>query len=223
MKRVLFILCSIPLLLFSPVSFANAQETSDFSKLNPEDYTNISLPPLDLLFENAKGGPIYELASVKEQIERKLLAKERRAVLSFFNIRGSYQWGKFGNDYTYTDVSTPILYNYSTSKQQTYTVGAAVNIPLDELFDLAPRVRRQKLNVKTAALEREAKFEDMKKEIIELYATATSQLSVLTLRAEALELATVQYSIAEKDFANGTIESTILHGIMIGKDRVYSP
>ena len=55
MKRVLFILCSIPLLLFSPVSFANAQETSDFSKLNPEDYTNISLPPLDLLFENAKG------------------------------------------------------------------------------------------------------------------------------------------------------------------------
>ena len=70
MKRVLFILCSIPLLLFSPVSFANAQETSDFSKLNPEDYTNISLPPLDLLFENAKGGPIYELASVKEQIER---------------------------------------------------------------------------------------------------------------------------------------------------------
>lgn len=102
MKRVLFILCSIPLLLFSPVSFANAQETSDFSKLNPEDYTNISLPPLDLLFENAKGGPIYELASVKEQIERKLLAKERRAVLSFFNIRGSYQWGKFGNDYTFS-------------------------------------------------------------------------------------------------------------------------
>lgn len=72
MKRVLFILCSIPLLLFSPVSFANAQETSDFSKLNPEDYTNISLPPLDLLFENAKGGPIYELASVKEQIGKQI-------------------------------------------------------------------------------------------------------------------------------------------------------
>ena len=88
MKRVLFILCSIPLLLFSPVSFANAQETSDFSKLNPEDYTNISLPPLDLLFENAKGGPIYELASVKEQIERKLLAKERRAASPDCSLRG---------------------------------------------------------------------------------------------------------------------------------------
>lgn len=108
MKRVLFILCSIPLLLFSPVSFANAQETSDFSKLNPEDYTNISLPPLDLLFENAKGGPIYELASVKEQIERKLLAKERRAFLVFqrtgqlpvgpFRSR-QYLYGRSDSDY----------------------------------------------------------------------------------------------------------------------------
>lgn len=207
MKRVLFILCSIPLLLFSPVSFANAQETSDFSKLNPEDYTNISLPPLDLLFENAKGGPIYELASVKEQIERKLLAKERRAFLQFFSVRGSYQWGRFGVDNTFTDVATPIMYNYSTSKQKMYTVGGAINIPFNELFDLVPRVRRQKLTVKTAVLEREVKFEEMKREIIELYATATSPLNVLKLRAEALELANMQYDIAEKNFVNNTINT----------------
>ena len=207
MKRVLFILCSIPLLLFSPVSFANAQETSDFSKLNPEDYTNISLPPLDLLFENAKGGPIYELASVKEQIERKLLAKERRSFLQFFSVRGSYQWGRFGVDNTFTDVATPIMYNYSTSKQKMYTIGGAINIPFNELFDLVPRVRRQKLTVKTAVLEREVKFEEMKREIIELYATATSQLNVLKLRAEALELANMQYDIAEKNFVNNTINT----------------
>lgn len=100
----------------------------------------------------------------------------------------------------------PILYNYSTSKQKTYTVGAAVNIPLDDLFDLAPRVRRQKLNVTKATLEREVKFEELKREIIELYATATSQLNVLKLRAESLVLANVQYNIAEKDFTNNAIE-----------------
>lgn len=37
--------------------------------------------------------------------------------------------------------------------------------------------------------------------------TANSQLSVLKLRAEALELATLQYEIAEKDFTNGAIDS----------------
>ena len=47
-------------------------------------------------------------------------------------------------------------------------------------------------------------------EIIELYATATSQLNVLKLRAESLVLANVQYNIAEKDFTNNAIESGTL-------------
>ena len=52
--------------------------------------------------------------------------------------------------------------------------------------------------------------EEMKKEIILLYATATSQLNILKLNAEALMLANVQYSIAEKDFSNGAIDSGTL-------------
>ena len=64
--------------------------------------------------------------------------------------------------------------------------------------------------MRTAQLEREVKFEEMKKEIILLYATATSQLNILKLNAEALMLANVQYSIAEKDFSNGAIDSGTL-------------
>ena len=43
-----------------------------------------------------------------------------------------------------------------------------------------------------------------------MYATATSQLNVLKLRAESLVLANVQYNIAEKDFTNNAIESGTL-------------
>ena len=78
---------------------------------------------------------------------------------------------------------------------------------MDGLFDLTARVKRQKLNVRTAQLERDVKFEEMKKEIIEMYATATAQLSILKLSAEALILSNVQYNIAEKNFSNGTIDS----------------
>ena len=184
-----------------------AQEANDDSKSELTDYTNIVLPPLDLLFENAKGGPTYELAQVKEQIERKLLAKEKRAFLGFFSLRGSYQYGMFGNEGTYTDVAIAPYLTYTTQAQRGYTVGAGVNIPLDGLFDLKARVNRQKLAVKGAALEKEIKYEDMKREIIEMYTTATSQLSVLKLRAEALELATLQYEIAEKNFSNSTIDT----------------
>lgn len=186
-----------------------AQEitVSDYSNLQANDYLNLKLPPLDSLFENAKQGPIYQLAAVKEQIEKKILAKERKAFLSFFSIRGSYQYGTFSNDATFTDITTPVISTYSTAAQTNYTVGGAVSIPLDGLFDLAPRVRRQKLLVKTAQLEKEMKFEELKREIIQLYVTANAQLNTLKLRAEAVVLENAQYSIIEKDFINGTIES----------------
>lgn len=193
--------------LFVTIQSGNAQSVSDFSKLKPEEYANIALPPLDLLFENAKGAPSYELAKVKEQIERKLLAKEKRAFLSFFSLRGSYQYGMFGNESTYTDVAIAPYLTYATQAQNGYTVGAGINIPLDALFDLSARVKRQKLNIRVAELERDLKFEEMKKEIILMYATATAQLNILRLNAEALTLANVQYSIAEKNFANGVIDS----------------
>jgi len=113
----------------------------------------------------------------------------------------------FGNEGTYTDVAIAPYLTYTTQAQRGYTVGAGVNIPIDGLFDLKARVNRQKLAVKSAALEKEIKYEEMKREIIEMYTTATSQLSVLKLRAEALELATLQYEIAEKNFSNSTIDT----------------
>lgn len=187
-----------------------AQEISDFSQLQPEDYTKITLPPLDRLFENAKGAPTYELTLLKEEIERKILAKEKRAFLSFFSLRGSYQYGMFGNESTYTDIKVEPFLTYATQAQNGYTVGGGFNIPLDALFDLKPRVKRQKLNIRAAELEREVKFEEMKKEIILMYATANAQLNILKLHAEALILANVQYSIVERDFSNGTIDSGTL-------------
>lgn len=185
-----------------------AQEMNATSNLN--DYSNIILPPLDVLFENAKNSPAYELADVKAQIERKLLAKEKRAVLGFFSLRGSYQYGMFGNEATFTDVAIAPYLTYSTQAQNGYTVGAGINIPLDGLFDLKGRINRQKLSLKSAELEREIKYDEIKKNIIEMYAMATSQLEVLEIRSEGLVLANLQYEISEKNFANGTIESTEL-------------
>ena len=187
----LLILCAIPLTI-------SAQEVHDGSEFTTTDYKNLVLPPLDLLFENAK------------KIERKILAKEKRAFLSFFSLRGSYQYGMFGNESTFTDIAIAPYLTYTTQAQKGYTIGGGVNIPLDGLFDLGSRIKRQKLTLRNAELEKEIKFDEVKREIIEYYATANSQLSVLKLRAETLELATLQYEIAEKDFINGTIDSGAL-------------
>ena len=209
MKQLIYISLGL-LLLFTSNTPLVAQEVSDYPQLSEEDYSNITLPPLSVLFENAKDNPIYEMADVKAAVERKLLAKEKRAFLGFFSLRGSYQYGTFGNESTYTDVYVEPYPTYSTQAQNGYTVGAGVSIPLDDLFDLKARVSRQKLNLKSAELEREIKYDEIKKNIIEMYAMATSQIKVLQMRSEGLVLANVQYEISEKNFANGTIESTDL-------------
>lgn len=209
MKRFIYIF--LGLLLFSVTTMrVVAQEVSDYSQLNEEDYTKIELPPLSVLFENARNNPIYEMADVKAVIERKLLRKEKWAFLGFFSLRGSYQYGMFGNESTFTDVAIAPYLTYSTQAQNGYTVGAGVSIPLDDLFDLKGRISRQRLTLKSAELEREVKYDEIKKNIIEMYAMATSQIRVLQLRSESLVLANLQYEISEKNFANGTIESTEL-------------
>ena len=81
---------------------------------------------------------------------------------------------------------------------------------MNDLFDLKGRVSRQRLTLRSAELEREMKYDEIKKSIIEMYTMAISQMKVLQMRSESLVLANVQYEISEKNFANGTIESTDL-------------
>lgn len=187
-----------------------AQYNIESSEFNINDYKNINLPPMDVLFENAKKNPVYELAEVKEQIENNNLLKEKRAWLNYFTIRGSYHYGMLGNEQSYTDAYTPIFYNYSTAAQNSYSIGAGITIPLEHLFDLRGKTKRQKMLIKSTELEKEVKFEGIKEQIIVLYSNILSQLNILKIRSDNLVITGANYDTAEKNFANGTIELTEL-------------
>ena len=77
MKQIIYI-CLGLLLLFTSNTPIVAQEVSDYTQLSEEDYSNITLPPLSVLFENAKDNPIYEMADVKAAVT----AGERKACIS---------------------------------------------------------------------------------------------------------------------------------------------
>lgn len=87
MKQIRYLFGGL-LFLFASTGSVTAQEVSDYSKLQPSDYSSITLPPLDLLFENAKSAPTYELATVKEQIERKPSGKREACLLRLFQFTG---------------------------------------------------------------------------------------------------------------------------------------
>lgn len=207
LKIILFIILSLGItkIYAQEITINNIELDLEF-----EDYKNLTLPPLDVLFENAKNAPAYELAQVEEEIERNLLKKEKKAFLGFFSLRGSWQYGNFTNDASYSDIVTPIINSYNKATQTSYSVGAGINIPLDQLFDLKGKVKRQKMNVRVAELQKEKEYELIKKNIIDLYAQAVSQLNTLKIRAEAINVSKAQYEIAERHFINGTISSDAL-------------
>lgn len=198
------------LLLYTKGSFLNAQETNNISNIDIEEFTNLILPPLDVLFENAKNAPNYEIAQVQEEIEKRILNKEKRAFLGFFSVRASWQYGTFANDGYLSSIIQEPVYSYTKADQTLYSVGASVNIPLDGLFDLGARIKRQKLVLKSTELAKELKYEEIKKEIIQLYTAATTQLNILKLRAESVVLANTQYAIIQRQFLNGTATSDLL-------------
>lgn len=177
---------------FSLFATLQAQEekqqkpADDFTQSTFEqvDYENLTLPPLGTLFENAKGTPSVEIMEKQVQLQKKLLSKEQRAWLSFFNAHGSYTYGMLDNYANNSDVLTPIYYQYSGVEQHYWNVGGSVSIPLETLFDLGGRIKRQRLNVEISQLEKEKEYQLLKQQIATIYVRITNNLVSLKTAAE---------------------------------------
>lgn len=211
-KRTTIFLFILFACMATNMSFAqDATETvSNYSQLSNRDLQNLNLPPLSVLFENAKSSPIYQYQANEILLQKSLLSKQKKDFLGFFSIRGSYQYGRLANDLYYSDVYTPATTTFSSTKQNLYSVGAGLSIPLDKLFDIGPSIKRQRLAIHSAELERDIKYEELKKQIIELYSNVTLQINTLKICNDAVVQTTVQYEVTESNFANGKATATDL-------------
>ena len=195
----------LSILIFSCLFFVlplQAQE-SDIANMTQEDYVSLKLPPLDSLFENAKSGPAFQILDVHKQTEISQLKKEKRSWLKFLNVGGGTNYGILGNTSSFSDSATPLYSQYSKNAQLSYHVGGGLSFSIEDLFDLKPRVNRQKLKIKEIDLQKEQSLNELKSQIIILYTSILSSISVLKLKAEALAFANGQYQIGENDFLNG--------------------
>ena len=191
--------------IFSCLCFVHplqAQESS-IADMTPEDYAHLELPPLTVLFENAKNNPIVLIQEVKKEGETSLLKKEKRNWLNFFSVGAGYNYGVMGNTSSFSDSATPLYSQYNSNAQHYYHVGGSIGFSIEELFDLKPKIYRQRLKVKEIDLQKELKMDELKQQIIELYTSALSNITILKQKAEALTFSNAQYKIGENEFLNG--------------------
>lgn len=192
------------------LSYSSLQAQTDIAS---DDYTELQIPPLDILFENAKSSAAVEFYQVKMEEEASALKTEKRSWMKYIKLNSSYQWGLMGTNSSYSDTDTPLFYTYSGATQNWYNVGVSVSIPLDDLFDKANRISRQKLKTQATQVEIEKWHDEQKLRIIEVYTKAGKELAVLKLKVEALAFANAQYKEGEQEFLNGQLTAVDLSAI----------
>ena len=173
------------------------------------NFSTFHLPPLAVLYENAKQNPkILSLAKAQE-IAQAEVAKQRRHIFSYVYGHASYSYGKtdmWGQGSTSYNL---VLQQFQGSEQRYLNVGVNLNVPLEDILDLGAAVKRKKLLVDQARIQKDIAFDQLKQEITTLYIRITNNLVALKTSSEAAAIYQGAGALNQEDFHQGnmTIEA----------------
>jgi len=201
------------MLLVASVLTANAQFDKsgisagffDSSLDKTINFSTFHLPPLAVLFENAKANPqILRMAKVQELKEAETV-KEKKNVFSFVSAHAGYSYGKADVWANNSSTLSPILYQFQANEQSYWHVGVSVNIPLVDLLDLGQSVKRKRLEAEQAQYEKDNAYDQLKFEIAQLYVRITNSLVALKTLSETAAIYQGAGALNLEDFHNGNM------------------
>ena len=190
-------------------------DTSEGSTIN---FSTFHLPPLAVLYENAKQNPQILSLEKAQEIAQAEVAKQKRHIFSYIYGHASYSYGKtdmWGNNSTSYN---RMIYQFQGSEQSYWNVGVNLSVPLEDILDLTAAVKRKKLLVEQAQIAKDLAFDNLKKEIATLYIRITNNLVSLKTQSEAAAIYQGAGALNQEDFHQGnmSIESfayTKLHEV----------
>lgn len=208
MKKVRYILLSIMLGAASTASaqYENSGISAGFFDSSEESEINFSkfhLPPLSVLFENAKENPTIIQASKAYELAVAEVAKQKRHIFSYVHGHASYSYGKadmWGNN---SSTYSTMIYQFQGSEQSYWNVGVNVSVPLEDILDLAASVKRKKLQAEIVRYQRDEQFDALKLEISKLYTQITNNLVTLKTSGEAAAAYQGAGQLNEEQFHQG--------------------
>ena len=177
----------------------------DSSENSTINFSEFHLPPLGVLYENAKQNPqILSLAKAQE-IAQAEVAKQKRHIFSYVYGHASYSYGKTDMWGQGSTAYNMILQQYQGSTQSYWNVGVNLNVPLEDILDLGAAVKRKKLLVDQARIEKDLAFDKVKKEIATLYISITNNLVALKTSSEAAAIYQGAGALTQEDFHQGNL------------------
>ncbi len=178
----------------------------DSSQEKDINFSEFKLPPLAVLFENAKSNPnILQLAKQQEIAEADV-AKQKKHIFSYINGNAAYSYGKSDIWDGATGYGSGMIWQPHASEQSYWNVGVNLRVPLEDILDLGPSVKRKRLLVENAQLIKDAAFDQLKLQIVTLYIKITNDLTALKTAGENAAAYQGASSLNEVEFHHGNME-----------------
>lgn len=210
LKRLLFIVsfCAIGSSAMSQTLDDSGISAGFFDSSFSKDinFSDFHLPPLGVLFENAKSNPNILQYAKQQEILQADVTKQKKHIFSYVNGHGSYSYGKtdmWGNN---SSTYSTMIYQFQGSEQNYWNIGVSVNVPLEDLLDITQSVRRKRLLVEEAKLKKDAAFDDLKLQIVTLYIRITNNLSALKTAGISAAIYQGANQLEEEDFHQGNMQ-----------------
>lgn len=208
-RRLIFIFAIASTSTTALAQFNESGITAGFFDASNEKDINFSefhLPPLAVLFENAKSNPQILSLEKARQLAEAEVAKQKRHIFSYVTGHASYSygigdtWGNSSSAYTQT------IYQYQGSKQAYWNIGINLAIPVEDILDLTAAVKRKRIDVEKAVIDKDIAYDQLKLQIATLYIKITNDLVSLKTMGEAAAASQGAGALNREDFENGNLD-----------------
>ena len=177
----------------------------DSSKEKDINFSEFHLPPLAVLFENAKASPQIMSLEKARQLAEAEVAKQKRHIFSYVTGHASYSYGKtdmWGNN---SSSYAPMIYQFQGSEQSYWNLGVNLAVPLEDILDLSAAVKRKRIEVDQAAIAKDVAYDQLKLQIATLFVKITNNLVTLKTLGEAAAAYQGAGALNREDFENGNM------------------
>lgn len=177
----------------------------DSSENSTINFSNFHLPPLAVLFENAKQSPQILSLEKAQEIAQAEVAKQKRHIFSYITGHASYSYGKTDMWGQNSSSASMILQQYQGSEQSYWNVGVNLAVPVEDILDLKAAVKRKKLEVEQAIIAKDQAYDQLKLQIATLFVKITNDLVALKTASENAAIYQGAGALNLEDFHQGNM------------------
>ena len=177
----------------------------DSSKDKDINFSEFHLPPLAILFENAKANPQIMSLEKARQLAQAEVAKQKRHIFSYLTAHASFSYGKGDSWGSSSSAYNPILMQYQGTETNYWNLGVNLSLPMEDVLDYTAAIKRKKMEVDQAVIQKDMAYDQLKLQIASLFVKITNNLVTLKTVGEAAAAYQGAGALNREDFENGNM------------------